>query len=126
MNSSVLPRVGVVGAGRVGAVFAAKLAAAGLPVVAVCGRCNASRPRIETRLGEVAVRPLDAVARACDLLVLAIPDDVLQEVVEDFAEYLRPGQIVVHTSGRHGTAVLAAAAQVGARTIAAHPAMTFT
>ncbi len=32
----------------------------------------------------------------------------------------------MHTSGRHGFAVLAPAAAVGARTIALHPAMTFT
>ena len=32
----------------------------------------------------------------------------------------------MHTSGRHGLAVLATAAAVGARPIAMHPAMTFT
>jgi predicted short-subunit dehydrogenase-like oxidoreductase (DUF2520 family) len=32
----------------------------------------------------------------------------------------------VHTSGRHGLAVLEPAREVGARTIALHPAMTFT
>ncbi|MEV1144031.1 Rossmann-like and DUF2520 domain-containing protein, partial [Micromonospora sp. NPDC049799] len=39
---------------------------------------------------------------------------------------LRPGQVVAHTSGAHGLAVLAPAAEVGARTLALHPAMTFT
>jgi predicted short-subunit dehydrogenase-like oxidoreductase (DUF2520 family) len=39
---------------------------------------------------------------------------------------IRPGQYVVHTSGRHGLAVLAPAAAVGARPVALHPAMTFT
>ena len=39
---------------------------------------------------------------------------------------MRPGQIVLHTSGRHGTDALAALARAGARTIAFHPAMTFT
>ncbi|THJ09083.1 DUF2520 domain-containing protein, partial [Nocardioides sp.] len=38
----------------------------------------------------------------------------------------RAGQIVAHTSGRHGLAVLAPAAAVGARVVALHPAMTFT
>jgi predicted short-subunit dehydrogenase-like oxidoreductase (DUF2520 family) len=39
---------------------------------------------------------------------------------------LREGQYVVHTSGRHGLAVLDPARAVGARTVALHPAMTFT
>jgi predicted short-subunit dehydrogenase-like oxidoreductase (DUF2520 family) len=39
---------------------------------------------------------------------------------------IRPGQQVVHTSGKHGLAVLAPAAEVGAEILAMHPAMTFT
>jgi predicted short-subunit dehydrogenase-like oxidoreductase (DUF2520 family) len=39
---------------------------------------------------------------------------------------IRSGQYVVHTSGRHGLAVLAPAAARGARVAAMHPAMTFT
>ena len=39
---------------------------------------------------------------------------------------IHEGQYVVHTSGRHGLAVLAPAVEVGARPVALHPAMTFT
>ena len=39
---------------------------------------------------------------------------------------LHEGQHVVHTSGRHGLAVLEPARAVGARVAAMHPAMTFT
>ena len=39
---------------------------------------------------------------------------------------IREGQYVVHTSGRHGLAVLEPARAVGARILAIHPAMTFT
>jgi predicted short-subunit dehydrogenase-like oxidoreductase (DUF2520 family) len=39
---------------------------------------------------------------------------------------IRSGQYVAHTSGRHGLAVLAPAAERGARVLALHPAMTFT
>jgi predicted short-subunit dehydrogenase-like oxidoreductase (DUF2520 family) len=57
-----------------------------------------------------------------------VPDDMLQNVITQLvgAGAIRPGQVVVHTSGRHGLAVLETAAAVGARTIAMHPAMTFT
>ena len=39
---------------------------------------------------------------------------------------LHEGQLVAHTSGRHGLAVLAPATSPGARLLALHPAMTFT
>jgi predicted short-subunit dehydrogenase-like oxidoreductase (DUF2520 family) len=39
---------------------------------------------------------------------------------------IRPGQRVVHTSGKHGLAVLAPAAEAGAEVLAMHLAMTFT
>lgn len=118
--------LGVVGAGRVGSVLAAKLRAAGHPIVGVSGRSPASRLRIQTLLPEVPVMaPADIAARA-DVLVLSVPDDALIRVAEGLAPSVRPGQVVLHTSGRHGTDALAALARAGARTLAFHPAMTFT
>lgn len=121
-------RVGVVGAGRVGAVLAARLRSAGHEVVAAAGDSDASLQRIATLLPGVANAKPTAVARACDVLLLTVPDDMLGNVVSTLvgAGAIREGQHVVHTSGRHGLAVLAPAAAVGARTAAVHPAMTFT
>lgn len=121
-------RIGVIGAGRVGAVLAAALRAAGHEVVATAGESDASRGRIAALLPGVPVLKPTAVARACDLLLLTVPDDMLPNVVSTLAASgaLREGQYVVHTSGRHGLAVLEPAAAVGARTVALHPAMTFT
>ena len=39
---------------------------------------------------------------------------------------VRPGQLLVHTSGRYGAAVLDPATRAGALPMALHPAMTFT
>ncbi len=125
---SLMARIGVVGAGRVGAVLAAALRAAGHDVVAAAGDSAASLQRIETLLpGVRRAKPTD-VARACDLLLLTVPDDMLENVATQLAGAgaLRAGQVVCHTSGRHGLAVLHAATAVGARPIAMHPAMTFT
>jgi predicted short-subunit dehydrogenase-like oxidoreductase (DUF2520 family) len=121
-------RVGVVGAGRVGAVLAARLRSAGHDVVAAAGDSDASLQRIATLLPGVPNAKPTAVARACDVLLLTVPDDMLGNVVSTLvgAGAIREGQHVVHTSGRHGLAVLAPAAAVGARTAAVHPAMTFT
>jgi len=121
-------RVGVVGAGRVGAVLAAALRAAGHDVVAVAGESDASRRRAADLLPGVPVRKPTDVARACDVLLLTVPDDMLGNVVTMLTASgaVRPGQYVVHTSGAHGLEILAPAIEAGARGIAMHPAMTFT
>lgn len=121
--------VGVLGTGRVGAVLGAALAAAGHRVVAASGASGASRARSALLLPQTPHRAAPAVARAAtDLLLVAVPDDALAAVVADLAATgaLRPGQVVAHTSGAHGLAVLAPAAAAGARPLALHPAMTFT
>jgi predicted short-subunit dehydrogenase-like oxidoreductase (DUF2520 family) len=59
-------------------------------------------------------------------VLLAVPDDVLGPLVTELVPHVRPGQLVVHTSGLHGTGVLAPAAAAGALPLALHPAMTFT
>ena len=130
MTQAVLPRprVGVVGAGRVGAVLAAALRRAGYEIVAAAGESDASRSRIAALLPGVPVLKPTDVARASDLLLLTVPDDMLDNVVTMLTASgaIREGQYVAHTSGRHGLAVLAPARDVGARVLAIHPAMTFT
>jgi predicted short-subunit dehydrogenase-like oxidoreductase (DUF2520 family) len=116
--------VGVVGAGRVGAVLGAALGRAGHHVVAAAAVSAASRERAARLLPGVPIRPADEVARAAtDLLLLAVPDDALAGVVGglDATGTLRAGQVVAHTSGAHGLAVLG-----GVDGMALHPAMTFT
>ena len=123
-----MTRIGVVGAGRVGAVLSAALRAAGHDIVAAAGESTASRDRIATLLPGVPVMKPTDVVRSADLLLLTVPDDMLANVVISLvgSGVIREGQYVVHTSGRHGLAVLEPAAAVGARPIAMHPAMTFT
>jgi len=120
--------VGVVGTGRVGAVLAAALAAAGHRVVAASGVSEASRTRAEALLPGVPLRdPRDVVAQA-SLVLLAVPDDELPSLVDGLAAVgsFRAGQLVVHPSGRYGTAVLGPATAAGALPLAVHPVMTFT
>jgi predicted short-subunit dehydrogenase-like oxidoreductase (DUF2520 family) len=120
--------VGVIGAGRVGAVLTAALRAAGYSIAATAGASDASMTRIETLLPGVRVDKPTAVARSCDLLLLTVPDDALDNVVRMLVASgaIRAGQYVVHTSGLHGTEILRPAAEIGAHVIAMHPAMTFT
>jgi predicted short-subunit dehydrogenase-like oxidoreductase (DUF2520 family) len=121
-------RIGVVGAGRVGAVLGAAFGAAGYQTVAASGVSTASLERIARLLPEAQRVPTDEAPRDADLVLLAVPDDALAALVRGLVDAgaIRKGQIVVHTSGAHGLAVLAPAAAIGAVTLALHPAMTFT
>lgn len=120
--------VGVVSAGRVGSVLGAALTRAGHAVTAVSAVSDASVRRAEQLLPDAEILPPDEVARRADLVLLALPDDVLEPMTAGLAgaDALRPGQIVVHTSGAHGVGVLRAAAEAGALPLALHPVMTFT
>jgi predicted short-subunit dehydrogenase-like oxidoreductase (DUF2520 family) len=120
--------VGVVSAGRVGAVLGAALAGAGHVVVATSGVSAASVRRAEELLPGAPLLPPDDVVRLADLVLLAVPDDVLPGLVRGLAasEVFRAGQIVAHTCGAHGIAVLAPAVERGVLPLALHPVMTFT
>ena len=63
-----------------------------------------------------------------ELVLLTVPDDALQPLAAGLVATgsVRPGQLLVHTSGRYGTGVLDPAARAGALPLALHPAMTFT
>jgi predicted short-subunit dehydrogenase-like oxidoreductase (DUF2520 family) len=121
-------RVGVIGTGRVGAVLGAALARAGHPVVAGAGVSAESRDRAARLLPGVPLLPADEVVARAELVLLAVPDDQLGALVAGLAGTgrWRPGQVVAHTSGAHGLAVLEPAALAGVRPLAVHPAMTFT
>ena len=121
-------RIGVIGAGRVGAVLGAALREAGHDLVAVSGRSAGSRTRAETLLPGVPVKPPLDVIRAADIVLLTVPDDFLPTLVDELAEAgaFGPDHTVIHSSGRHGIAVLEPAARAGAAVAALHPAMTFT
>lgn len=121
-------RVGVVGAGRVGAALGAALALAGHTVVAASGVSAASRRRAGELLPGVPLLDPPAVLARADLALLAVPDDALPGLVEGLAGagVVRAGQLLAHPSGRYGTAVLDPALRCGALPLALHPVMTFT
>ncbi|WP_456696977.1 Rossmann-like and DUF2520 domain-containing protein [Aeromicrobium sp. P5_D10] len=120
--------MGIIGAGKVGSVLAARFRTAGYPIVGVSGRSEASRLRISTLLPGIDVLSPVEIAEASEILILAVPDDNLIAVAEELASSgaIRAGQYVLHTSGRHGLDALASLTRVGARPVAFHPAMTFS
>ena len=121
-------KVGIISAGRVGTALGVALESAEHVVVACSGISSASRLRAQRRLPDTPVLPVDDVARAAELLILAVPDTELAALVTGLAANasVSPGAIVVHTSGANGVGVLAPLAAQGCVPLAIHPAMTFT
>lgn len=131
MNSPIRParlKIGVVSAGKVGAVLGAALRSAGHTITGVHAVSEASRTRADALLPGVPVLAVPAIIEQSEVILLAVPDDALPGLVTGIAETegWRNGQILIHTSGRHGTNVLAPATAQGAIGLALHPAMTFT
>ena len=87
-----------------------------------------SRLRAYALLACVPILPVPEVVADADLVLLAVPDDVLPALVAGLVDTgaIHAGQFVAHPSGRYGTEVLEPAQRVGALTLAIHPVMTFT
>ncbi|MBX9719617.1 MAG: DUF2520 domain-containing protein [Microbacteriaceae bacterium] len=120
--------VGIVGAGRVGPVLGAALAAAGHALVGVSASTDDERDRVESMLPGVPVLDVPLLVERSELVVLAVPDDQLVELVAGLAALgaWQPGQLVLHTAAQYGTAVLDPARAAGAIPLAVHPALAFT
>ncbi len=121
-------KVGVISAGRVGTALGVALERADHVVVACSAISEASRQRAARRLPDTLVRPAHDVAGDAELLLLAVPDTELADIVSGLAATgaVRAGTIVVHTSGAIGIGVLAPLTEQGCLPLAIHPAMTFT
>lgn len=120
--------IGIIGSGKVGAVLGSALRAAEHQIVGVHAVSEASKERAEMLLPGVPVLEIPEILRRAELVLLAVPDDALADLVSGLAAagHWQAGQLVVHTAGRYGTNVLAPATQAGAIALAIHPAMTFT
>ena len=121
-------RVGVIGTGRAGSVIGAALHRVGHEVVAVAAVSEISRLRAQALLPQAPVVDVADVAAASDLVLVAVPDDVLEGLLAGLAAsgVVKPGQFWVHLSGRFGTEVMAPVAAEGALPLAIHPVMSFT
>ncbi|ORJ55021.1 Rossmann-like and DUF2520 domain-containing protein [Mycobacterium simiae] len=121
-------KVGIISAGRVGTALGVVLERAEHVVVACSAISHASRQRAARRLPDTPVASPPDVAGAAELLLLAVPDSELAGLVTGLAatSAVRPGTIVVHTSGANGVGILAPLTDHGCIPLAIHPAMTFT
>lgn len=127
MNSR-RPTLGLIGAGRAGSALAVALVAAGYSVAAVHSRSFQHAQALAVQVGAEVFDTADEAARHCDLLLLAVPDDVVSTVVTQIADSggFRQGGGVAHISGSMPRNVLAVASQHGTATGVFHPLQALT
>jgi predicted short-subunit dehydrogenase-like oxidoreductase (DUF2520 family) len=121
-------KVGIISAGRVGSALGVALERADHVVVACSAFSQASLQRAQRRLPDTPVLSPPDVAAGAELLLLAVTDSELSGLVAGLAatSAVRPGTIVVHTSGANGIGILEPLTRQGCIPVAIHPAMTFT
>jgi predicted short-subunit dehydrogenase-like oxidoreductase (DUF2520 family) len=114
----------VIGPGRVGLVLATYLERAGVEVT-VGVRSDQGRQRA-AELGLTTAPSVEA-AKGARLILIAVQDDELPALVTQLAAegLFAADQVVVHTAGVDGPALLAPAQAAGARIAACHPVQIF-
>jgi predicted short-subunit dehydrogenase-like oxidoreductase (DUF2520 family) len=118
------PVTGIVGAGAVGLALGVALHRAGWPVGAVASRDPARRERFREQVPEVrAFAEPEALLDDVELVILAVPDDVLPSLAASLRMYA--GQAMVHTSGLLGADVLRPAMAAGTQAVEFHPLVAF-
>ena len=111
--------VAVIGPGRAGGALAIASRLAGHRVQTVPGPSGMIPPELEkTRVGKA--REL----AACDLLVVATPDDMIEETARLLAENTPPARTVVHLSGFASIDCLAPLERAGLEVGCIHPLQT--
>lgn len=118
------PVIGIVGAGAVGTALGVALSRAGWPIHAVASRDPARREHFRS-LVEVARAFIDpeALVEEVELIILAVPDDVVAPLAGTLRMY--SGQAMIHTSGALGAEALAPAMAAGTQIGSFHPLVSF-
>lgn len=118
------PRLGFVGAGRVGTTLAIAFQRAGWPIGGAASRTAERRAEFERRVpGAVTVDKADELLDLVDILFVTVPDDAIASIVADLRLY--SGQSIVHTSGLLASTVLRPALAAGSAAGSFHPLVAF-
>ena len=119
-----LPRIGFIGAGRVGVALGVAFLRAGWPVTVVASRDPERRRRFREAVPTSrAVEAARLVPDWCDLVFVTVPDDAIGGVAAGLRLY--SGQAIAHTSGLLPAAALRPALAAGTEAGSFHPLVAF-
>lgn len=118
--------IAVIGAGRAGTAVAVLLSHAGHRIVAVSGRAATAERAARFLPGVPVLGDADA-AREAEVVLVAVPDDLIEPTVMSLAAAgsLDGGRWIAHLSGATPLSALDAGRAAGARRLGVHPLQTF-
>ncbi len=125
---NAVKRISFVGAGALGGGLAHLLRAQGFAIDEIVARTGAASKRKAAALARAVGAEVATLAGArldCDVLWLAVPDEVIGEVARAVAMKEKLPRIVLHASGALSSAALGTLKKRGVETGSAHPMMTF-
>jgi len=118
------PKVGFIGAGKVGTALATTLFKGGYPVVAIANKnIDASKKLADLVPGCSVFKTTQDVANTAEHVFITTPDDSIATIASEIA--WRPKQNVVHCSGAASVDILEPAKQSGCMVGSFHPCQAF-
>lgn len=129
-GSEPTPVVFIIGAGLVGTTLAAKLLKAGVPVAGLHGR-QADISDVGSALAGVlgSTGKIPDILSESQVVIISVRDARIPEVAQRLVDEkrLRPGQVVLHTSGNHPAAEMLSAARKHVKGVGTlHPLIAVT
>lgn len=128
MNRLRKPTVALIGAGRVGSAIAVLLSRRGYRILGVADVRKRKADLLAAKVGaSLSTRSAARVSGLAELVFITTPDSAVELVCRRIAEAgkVRPGTVVIHTSGVLDSDALAAARDCGALALSLHPIQTF-
>lgn len=123
------PVVFIMGAGVVGTALAARLVRAGVPVAGLHGRQAELSDAASAISGVLATTgDIPEIISQSDVVIVSVRDERIREVVDRLVreKRLRPGQILLHTSGANASGEVLSAARSHVRALGTlHPLVSF-
>jgi predicted short-subunit dehydrogenase-like oxidoreductase (DUF2520 family) len=121
-------RVAFIGAGNVAWHLSHALDAAGYTISAIASRKRSSAKRLASCFSAAYAKdPADIISNETHIFITT-PDEAIAAVARHLCkkELLSRNQLVVHTSGLHGTALIKCVRKKGALPLSMHPALSFS
>lgn len=123
-----MQKVAIIGAGKVGATLAIALGNAGIDIIGVLNKSQASAGAVAAKLGCCVFQNAAELASVAEIIIIAVPD---REIVRVAGQLLESGAMdssktVFHTCGAQSGQILSCLVQSGANIGSMHPLQAFS
>ena len=129
MTNQVEEKIGIIGAGRLGASLARALCEVDCSVAAICDRKKGSALRCAALCKQYTeAYSLNQLPRDLTLIFISVPDDSIESIAQKLAESyaFSPKTIIAHTSGALDSTILSPLRSHTTFLASIHPVQTFS